>query len=199
MREREKGMGGRKQVQNSRLASSSPCAGCKLLRRRCAHDCIFAPYFPASEPLKFATVHKVFGASNVSKLLQDIPVQHRGDAVSSLVYEANARVRDPIYGCVGAISSLQHQVESLQAQLALAQAEMVNLRMRQTVYLAHQLGQESLQNNTYIGLGKGAAVSTDSSAMSSQKLVECDTNLKAMFNLDVVVDQTNLGSPMWSC
>ncbi|KAF7093204.1 hypothetical protein CFC21_095629 [Triticum aestivum] len=61
--------------------------------------------------------------------LQEIPAEHRGDAVSSLVYEANARVRDPIYDCVGAITSLQWQVESLQTQLALAQAEMVRLRM----------------------------------------------------------------------
>jgi DNA-binding transcriptional regulator LsrR (DeoR family) len=126
-------------------------------------------------------------------------VQHRGDAVSSLVYEANARVRDPIYGCVGAISSLQHQVESLQAQLALAQAEMVNLRMRQAAYLAHHLGQETLQDNAYIGFGKGGTVSTDSSAMSSQKLVECDASFKNMYNLDVVVDQAYLDSPMWSC
>lgn len=48
----------------------SPCAACKLLRRRCAHDCVFAPYFPADEPQKFASVHKVFGASNVNKMLQ---------------------------------------------------------------------------------------------------------------------------------
>ena len=54
----------------------------------------------------------------------------RGDAVRSMVYEANARVRDPVYGCVGAISSLQQQIDSLQAQLALAQAEMVHMRMR---------------------------------------------------------------------
>lgn len=47
----------------------SPCAACKLLRRRCA-DCVFAPYFPADEPQKFASVHKVFGASNVNKMLQ---------------------------------------------------------------------------------------------------------------------------------
>ena len=50
--------------------ASSPCAACKLLRRRCAQDCVFAPYFPADEPQKFANVHKVFGASNVSKMLQ---------------------------------------------------------------------------------------------------------------------------------
>lgn len=49
---------------------ASPCAACKLLRRRCGEDCVFAPYFPADEPHKFANVHKVFGASNVNKMLQ---------------------------------------------------------------------------------------------------------------------------------
>ncbi|MCO5588742.1 hypothetical protein L7F22_042701 [Adiantum nelumboides] len=112
--------------------SSSPCAACKLLRRRCAKECVFAPYFPADQPLKFASVHKVFGASNVNKLLQELPEHQRGDAVSSMVYEANARVRDPVYGCVGAISSLQQQVAELQTQLAVAQAEIVCLRMYQS-------------------------------------------------------------------
>ena len=56
--------GGRKQ------GAPSPCAACKLLRRRCAQDCVFAPYFPADEPQKFANVHRVFGASNVNKTLQ---------------------------------------------------------------------------------------------------------------------------------
>ncbi|KAF7837565.1 LOB domain-containing protein 4-like [Senna tora] len=46
-----------------------------------------------------------------------------------MVYEANARVQDPVYGCVGAISSLQHQLDGLRAQLALAQAEVAHLRM----------------------------------------------------------------------
>lgn len=45
--------------------------------------------------------------------------------MSSLVYEASARVRDPVYGCVGAISQLQNQVCQLQMQLALAQAEIL--------------------------------------------------------------------------
>ena len=48
----------------------SPCAACKLLRRRCTRDCVFAPYFPPDEPQKFANVHKVFGAANVNKMLQ---------------------------------------------------------------------------------------------------------------------------------
>ncbi|KAL7107587.1 hypothetical protein ACP275_06G064200 [Erythranthe tilingii] len=111
-------------------SGSSPCASCKLLRRRCAKDCIFAPYFPSDDPHKFAIVHKVFGASNVSKMLQELPVHQRGDTVSSLVYEANARARDPVYGCVGAISYLQNQVAQLQMQLAMAQAEMLCIQMQ---------------------------------------------------------------------
>ncbi|XP_028792707.1 LOB domain-containing protein 12-like [Neltuma alba] len=112
------------------MGGNSPCASCKLLRRRCARDCIFAPYFPSDDSQKFAIVHKVFGASNVSKMLQELPVHQRADAVSSLVYEANARVRDPVYGCVGAISYLQNQVSELQMQLALAQAEILCIQMQ---------------------------------------------------------------------
>ncbi|KAL2317093.1 hypothetical protein Fmac_030969 [Flemingia macrophylla] len=113
------------------MGGSSPCASCKLLRRRCTKDCSFAPYFPSDDPQKFAIVHKVFGASNVSKMLQEIPVHQRADAVSSLVYEANARVRDPVYGCVGAISYLQNKVSELQMQLAVAQAEIFCIQMEQ--------------------------------------------------------------------
>ncbi|XP_050210445.1 LOB domain-containing protein 12 [Mercurialis annua] len=112
------------------MGGTSPCASCKLLRRRCAKDCIFAPFFPSDDPHKFAIVHKVFGASNVSKMLQELPIQQRADAVSSLVYEANARVRDPVYGCVGAISYLQNQVSQLQMQLAVAQAEILCIQMQ---------------------------------------------------------------------
>ncbi|KAK4766263.1 hypothetical protein SAY87_007905 [Trapa incisa] len=113
------------------MGGNSPCASCKLLRRRCAKDCIFAPYFPSDDPHRFAIVHKVFGASNVSKMLQELPIHQRADAVNSLVYEANARVRDPVYGCVGAISYLQNQVAQLQMQLAVAQAEILCIQVQQ--------------------------------------------------------------------
>ncbi|CAN8293060.1 unnamed protein product [Cochlearia groenlandica] len=106
----------------------SPCAACKLLRRKCVQECVFAPYFPAKEPYKFATVHKIFGASNVNKMLQVLSENHRSDAVNSMVYEANARVHDPVYGCVGTISSLHKQLEILQVQLAFAQAELVHTK-----------------------------------------------------------------------
>ncbi|KAG2405885.1 LOB domain-containing protein [Vigna angularis] len=62
--------------------SGSPCGACKFLRRKCAADCIFAPYFCSEQgPARFAAIHKVFGASNVSKLLLHIPAHDRCEAV----------------------------------------------------------------------------------------------------------------------
>ena len=88
-----------------------PCGACKFLRRKCVAVCIFAPYFDSEQgAAHFAAVHKVFGASNVSKLLLHIPVHKRLDAVVTICYEAQARLRDPVYGCVAHIFALQQQV-----------------------------------------------------------------------------------------
>ncbi|KAG8380418.1 hypothetical protein BUALT_Bualt06G0013300 [Buddleja alternifolia] len=106
----------------------SPCAACKILRRRCVEKCVLAPYFPPTDPLKFTIAHRVFGASNIIKLLQELPEEQRADAVNSMVYEANARLRDPVYGCAGAICQLQNQISELQAELAKAQAEILNMQ-----------------------------------------------------------------------
>lgn len=88
-------------------------------------DCIFAQYFPPEEPQKFANVHKIFGASNVSKLLNEVLPHQREDAVNSLAYEAEARIKDPVYGCVGAISVLQRQVIRLQKELDSTNADLI--------------------------------------------------------------------------
>ncbi|KAK9146428.1 hypothetical protein Sjap_006331 [Stephania japonica] len=99
-------------------SAGSPCGACKFLRRKCTSDCIFAPYFCSEQgPARFAAIHKVFGASNVSKLLAQVPVQDRCEAVVTIAYEAQARIRDPVYGCVAHIFALQQQVAYLQAQL----------------------------------------------------------------------------------
>ncbi|XP_020588472.1 LOB domain-containing protein 25-like [Phalaenopsis equestris] len=104
---------------------SSPCAACKFLRRKCMPSCIFAPYFHPEEPQKFINVHKVFGASNVAKLLNDLLPSQREDAVNSLAYEAEARIKDPVYGCVGAISVLQRHIQRLQKELDATNAELL--------------------------------------------------------------------------
>ncbi|KAK6156059.1 hypothetical protein DH2020_010307 [Rehmannia glutinosa] len=127
-------MGGRRHMlgPTGTLNTITPCAACKLLRRRCAQECPFSPYFSPHEPHKFASVHKVFGASNVSKMLMEVPESQRADAANSLVYEANVRLRDPVYGCMGAISALQQQVQVLQAELNAVRAEILKYKYRDT-------------------------------------------------------------------
>lgn len=96
---------------SSTSSSGSPCGACKFLRRKCTPECIFAPYFCCEQgPARFAAIHKIFGASNVSKMLLHIPPQDRYDAVVTIGYEAQARIIDPVYGCVSHIFALQQQV-----------------------------------------------------------------------------------------
>ncbi|KAK9067558.1 hypothetical protein SSX86_011669 [Deinandra increscens subsp. villosa] len=106
------------------MTSSPPCGACKFLRRKCVKGCVFAPYFCHEQgPAHFAAIHRVFGASNVSKLLAHLPVNGRCEAAITIAYEAQARLQDPIYGCVSHIFALQQQVVSLQSQLAYLKAQ----------------------------------------------------------------------------
>lgn len=124
-------------------ASNSPCAACKFQRRKCTQECVFAPYFPPDQPQKFENVHKVFGASNVAKLLNELNASQREDAVNSLAYEADARLRDPVYGCVGLISILQHKLKEVQSDLYNAKKELAT-------YLGPQALHQMLQPPTYM-------------------------------------------------
>ncbi|KAB2598272.1 LOB domain-containing protein 33-like [Pyrus ussuriensis x Pyrus communis] len=105
----------------------SSCGACKFLRRKCTSECIFAPYFCYDQAADhFAAVHKVFGASNVSKLLLHLPVQNRSDAAITMSYEALARMRDPVYGCVSQIYALQQQVAYLQEEIETLGSQMID-------------------------------------------------------------------------
>ncbi|GAA0166094.1 hypothetical protein LIER_21332 [Lithospermum erythrorhizon] len=117
--------------------SNSPCAACKFLRRKCLPECVFAPYFPPEEPHKFINVHRVFGASNVSKILNEILPHQREDAVNSLAYEAEARLKDPVYGSVRVISVLQRQILMLQKELEATNADL--MRYTSNEHSAHAI------------------------------------------------------------
>ncbi|RWV87780.1 hypothetical protein GW17_00050192 [Ensete ventricosum] len=70
-------------------AAASPCAACKFLRQKCQPESVFAPYFPPDQPQKFVHVQRVFGASNVTKLLHELHPYKREDVVNSLAYKAD--------------------------------------------------------------------------------------------------------------
>eukprot|EP01018_Ginkgo_biloba_P011159 Gb_14010 [translate_table: standard] len=121
------------------VGSGAPCGACKFLRRKCVNGCIFAPYFGSDQgAARFAAVHKVFGASNVSKLLLHIPQHRRQEAVVTISYEAQARLSDPVYGCVSTIFALQQQVAALQTELSMVQTQLINSRIAAATAFHHQ-------------------------------------------------------------
>ncbi|XP_068329871.1 LOB domain-containing protein 24-like [Pyrus communis] len=102
---------------------SDRCAACKYLRRRCPSDCIFSSYFPPNNPQRFASVHRIYGASNVSKMLQVLPDHLRAKAVEILCYEAKCRIQDSVYGCVKTIFQLHQEIHNAKCQLAKTRVE----------------------------------------------------------------------------
>ncbi|KAG9152997.1 hypothetical protein Leryth_021944 [Lithospermum erythrorhizon] len=102
---------------------SRRCAVCKHFRRRCPSDCIFSPYFPPNDPQRFTCVHEIYGAANIGKILQQVPIDRRAEAVDSMYFEAQCRKNDKVYGSVGVITRLQQEIFKAQSELAKTQAE----------------------------------------------------------------------------
>ncbi|VVB13401.1 unnamed protein product [Arabis nemorensis] len=108
-------------------AHGSSCGACKFLRRKCNSDCVFAPYFTYEQASShFAAVHKVFGASNVSKHLLHLPLHQRSVAAITISYEALSRMHDPVYGCFAHIFALHQQVVTLQEEIEFLGNQMAN-------------------------------------------------------------------------
>ncbi|CAN8302312.1 unnamed protein product [Cochlearia groenlandica] len=107
---------------------SSSCGACKFLRRKCNNECVFSPYFSYEQASShFAAVHKVFGTSNVSKHLLNLPTHQRSAAAITISYEALSRMCDPVYGCIAHIFSLQQQVLTLQEEIEFLGTQIVNV------------------------------------------------------------------------
>ncbi|RDX90629.1 LOB domain-containing protein 24, partial [Mucuna pruriens] len=109
---------------------SGRCAACRNQRRKCPSDCIFSPYFPSNDPQRYASVRRIYGGSNVGKMLKQIPLYVRAHAADSLYYEAQCRIQDPIYGCYGIISRLVQQIHNTETELVKIQAQNSILKLQ---------------------------------------------------------------------
>ncbi|CAK7339092.1 unnamed protein product [Dovyalis caffra] len=101
---------------SNRVAVHQACASCKHQRKRCAEDCVLAPYFPAERAQEFQAVHKVFGVSNVVKLVKGVKEDRREETVDSLVWEAACRQNDPVLGSYGKYKEIKEEFELFKMQ-----------------------------------------------------------------------------------
>ncbi|XP_056848100.1 LOB domain-containing protein 2-like [Raphanus sativus] len=88
-------------ISNNTSSSHQACASCKHQRKKCNNECILSPYFPARKTKEFQAVHKVFGVSNVQKMVRTVREEDRTKLSESLTWEALWRQKDPVLGSYG--------------------------------------------------------------------------------------------------
>ncbi|XP_045791246.1 LOB domain-containing protein 20-like [Trifolium pratense] len=94
------------------VAVTMPCGVCKYLKKKCTSECISAPYY-GKGAASFAAEHRVFGASNVSKLLSNISTNHRHKAAVT-IYPMRLRLG---YLIPFLVAAMQVEVSMMQSQL----------------------------------------------------------------------------------
>ncbi|XP_009777754.1 LOB domain-containing protein 27-like [Nicotiana tabacum] len=111
--------------------TSQACAACKYQRRRCISDCPLAPYFPADQPKMFQNAHRLFGVSNILKILKQLDPSQKKVAMKSIIYQANARDKHPVYGCVAEIQNLVFNIQLYEEELQAVHAQLAFYRQQQ--------------------------------------------------------------------
>ncbi|XP_010262241.1 PREDICTED: LOB domain-containing protein 22 [Nelumbo nucifera] len=152
-------------MSNVRGGGATACAACRYQRKKCPSDCPLARYFPPDRQGDFHNAHKLFGVGNITKLLKNIYPRQRDDAMRSIIYQANARAKDPVGGCLRIVRRLNQQIdrETMELKLVLRQLafyrahahqqQQYQIPMQETASLFHHLHHGTLINpdpiNTY--------------------------------------------------
>ncbi|PHT47828.1 LOB domain-containing protein 22 [Capsicum baccatum] len=111
--------------------TSQACAACKYQRRRCTPECPLAPYFPADQPKMFQNAHRLFGVSKILKILKHLDPSQKKIAMKSIIYQANARDKHPVYGCVAEIQNLLFSIQLCEEELQTVHAQLAFYRQQQ--------------------------------------------------------------------
>ncbi|KAJ0971350.1 hypothetical protein J5N97_019309 [Dioscorea zingiberensis] len=98
---------------------SQACAACKYQRRKCNPDCTLAPYFPADSQRQFLNAHRLFGVSNILRIIRGLDPVRRSEAMRSIIFQSNARALDPVGGCYRIIVDLEQHLQLLSTELSL--------------------------------------------------------------------------------
>lgn len=123
---------------NREGGNPSACSSCKHQRKKCDQNCELAPYFPASRYHEFQNAHRIFGVSNILKIMNAVEPSQRQATAESILMEGNARRNDPVNGCLGIISNLKSQVEFYEKQLNIVNQHLAIYRGREKLEQQNQ-------------------------------------------------------------
>ncbi|THF94290.1 hypothetical protein TEA_023441 [Camellia sinensis var. sinensis] len=106
-------------TSTSKVNGTQACAACKYQRRKCAPDCILAPYFPHDRHRQFLNAHKLFGVSNITKIIRNLDPPDKDQAMRTIIFQSDVRASDPVGGCYRIIRDLQRQIDYTQTELVI--------------------------------------------------------------------------------
>ncbi|KAL3824454.1 hypothetical protein ACJIZ3_020483 [Penstemon smallii] len=98
-------------------STTQACAACKYQRRKCASDCILAPYFPHDRQRQFLNAHRLFGVSNIVKIVKHLEPPAKDHAMRTIIFQSDARAADPVGGCHRIIRDLEQRINLARAEL----------------------------------------------------------------------------------
>lgn len=135
-------------MQRSNNGMHPACAACKHQRKKCSENCILAPYFPSNRSREFHAVHKVFGVSNITKLVRNAKEEDRRRVVDSLIWEACCRQKDPVHGPYGEYTKVYNEYKKVFDELKIFRGQ------NQILQLPNQ-GLKSVQDLIACNVTKG--------------------------------------------
>ncbi|CAI9114336.1 OLC1v1015044C1 [Oldenlandia corymbosa var. corymbosa] len=126
----------------TRVNTTQACAACKYQRRKCAPDCILAPYFPHDRQRQFLNAHKLFGVSNITKIIRHLDQPEKDAAMRTIILQSDVRATDPVGGCYRIIRQLQRQIDYTKAELEFVLHQLALCRAAQAQVQDHQQQQQ---------------------------------------------------------
>ncbi|KAL2899557.1 LOB domain-containing protein 22, partial [Bienertia sinuspersici] len=139
---------------HTRISSGTQaCAACKYQRRKCGPECALAPYFPHDRQRQFLNAHKLFGVSNITKIIRNLKPHEKDVAMNTIIFQSDARAKDPVGGCYRIIKELHHQIAYCKAELdlVLQQLELCKAQVYQQQFMQHVEVVGSTTNNNNNG------------------------------------------------
>ncbi|XP_021754529.1 LOB domain-containing protein 27-like [Chenopodium quinoa] len=174
------------QHHHSRISNGTQaCAACKYQRRKCASDCALAPYFPHDRQRQFLNAHKLFGVSNITKIIRNLNPPDKDIAMRTIIYQSDARAKDPVGGCYRIIRELHHQIAYCKAeldlvlqQLELCKAQVYQQQHAQLYQIATGLTPQPLDPDSQVDAGTASTPVADNNNNNQQgtEILTCDND-----------------------
>ncbi|XP_025621537.1 uncharacterized protein [Arachis hypogaea] len=142
-------------------STTQACAACKYQRRKCAPDCILAPYFPHDRQRQFLNAHKLFGVSNITKIIKVLNPHEKDEAMKTIIFQSDMRAKDPVGGCYRMVQDLQAQIEFHLSELELVLQQLAILRAQAQHQQAQHLYNQTATSNINVSVNGDDSINSD--------------------------------------